>query len=74
MRSSRSLAFFVIALVTIPAVAQSNNPDSPSWWNKYQTLLQNGAQNGGGKSSSVTAGNNETEPGSSTSRSKRWWP
>lgn len=54
--------FFLIGFVwlfcTAPAGAQSLNSNLPTWWQKYQTLLQNGSQNGGGSSSSVTVGSN----------------
>src|SRR6266567_1911708 len=35
----------VVAMCLIPALvpAQTNSPDKPTWWNKYQALLQNGA-------------------------------
>lgn len=43
---------------TAPASSQSLNSNLPTWWQKYQTLLQNGSQKGGGSSSSVTVGSN----------------
>lgn len=37
---------------------QTLNPNQPTWWQKYQTLLKNGASNGGGPTSSVIVGSN----------------
>src|SRR3954467_12343345 len=33
---------FVLA-VSAPAIAQTNNPNKPTWWDKYQYLAANGA-------------------------------
>jgi hypothetical protein len=40
------------------AFSQTLNPNQPTWWTKYQRLLNNGAGNGGGPSSSVSVGSN----------------
>ncbi len=50
----------VIALYCFPvlASAQTNNPNNPTWWNKYQYLVKNGPKSGGGLSSSISVGSN----------------
>ncbi len=53
---SLSLAFCLAC--ASPAQSQTLNSNSPTWWQKYQTLLQNGNGTGGGPSSSVTVGSN----------------
>ncbi|HEY6969502.1 MAG TPA: sialidase family protein [Candidatus Angelobacter sp.] len=40
------------------APAQTLNPNQPTWWAKYQRLLNSGAGNGGGPTSSVMVGAN----------------
>ena len=40
------------------ALSQTLNPNSPTWWAKYQRLSSNGAGSLGGPSSSVTVGAN----------------
>ena len=40
------------------SLGQTLNPNQPTWWQKYQTLLKNGAGNGAGPSSLVTVGSN----------------
>jgi hypothetical protein len=58
-RLLHSLSFVFIWLAcTGMAGAQTLNSNQPTWWAKYQSLLNNGAGNGGGPSSSVTIGNN----------------
>lgn len=37
---------------------QSNSPDQPTWWAKYQQLLQNGAGGSAGAGGSLSAGTN----------------
>lgn len=54
--------FFAIAGlilgVTVPISAQSNNPDKPTWWDKYQYLARFGSDPATGSTTSVTAGIN----------------
>jgi hypothetical protein len=38
--------------------AQTNAPDKPTWWNKYQTLSQSGAENNAGTGKSLAVGAN----------------
>src|SRR5260370_38718931 len=51
-----ALAFACFALS--PTGAQTLNQSTPSWWNKYQHLLKNGAESGGGATSSLSVGAN----------------
>jgi hypothetical protein len=60
-RSSRiflpSLLFTSVLCAQL-AGAQTLNQSKPSWWNKYQHLLKNGAASGGGATSSLSVGAN----------------
>ncbi len=51
---------FVLGSATV--LAQNNNltdnPNVPTWWNKYQYLSKNGPMNGGGAGNSVTVNKN----------------
>lgn len=53
-----SLIFIFWLSCAMAANSQTLNSNSPTWWQKYQTILNNGAGNGGGPSSSVTVGSN----------------
>src|SRR5436305_7878335 len=60
-----------LLLCAAPVVAQSNNPNNPTWWDKYQYLIKSGEMPGGGATTSLaTAGNvdvsNECGPQSET--------
>lgn len=48
---------FLIGWAALACCAQTNSPGYPTWWNKYQTLLQNGA-GAGGPGTSFAAGAN----------------
>ena len=52
-------SLIIAAMLWIPpAVAQTLNQNTPTWWNKYQHLLKHGADSGGVATSSLTAGAN----------------
>src|SRR5215469_9657804 len=58
-RFSRLLLFIAGLLACSgPAWSQSLNPNLPTWWQKYQRLLDRGAGSAAGTSSSVTVGSN----------------
>ncbi len=55
----RSSAFLLCFGVSLAAFAQTNQPNQPTWWSKYQYLLQNGSSPDKGKASvSVSVGGN----------------
>ena len=37
-------ATMLLTVFAPPAAAQTNRPDKPTWWNKYEYLLANGAK------------------------------
>ncbi len=45
-------------LVTTASFSQTNSPNKPTWWQKYQTLLNNGNGGAAGASNSLTVGPN----------------
>ena len=47
-----------LMLFTLVAAAQTNSPDKPTWWDKFQFLLNNGAEPNQGPSASLAAGPN----------------
>ena len=49
---------FTTVLCAQLAGAQTLNQSTPTWWNKYQHLLKNGAESGGGATSSLSVGAN----------------
>src|SRR5438270_11713723 len=64
-------AFTLTCMSAVLLCAQTNTPDKPTWWNKYQALLKSGADNKapGGKSLSAGANvdvSNECGPQSET--------
>src|SRR5262245_24070339 len=48
---------FLLA-VTLPAAAQSNGSDKPTWWDKYQWLAKFGSDPAPGVTSSLSVGPN----------------
>jgi len=61
----------LLCLFTATAFGQTNSPNDPTWWDKFEYLFHNGALAGGGATTSVTsAGNvdvsNECGPQSET--------
>src|SRR5262245_37441477 len=44
--------------LSLPASAQNTSPHNPTWWAKYQYLLQNGPSAGSGPNFSLTVGSN----------------
>jgi len=60
-RSSRIFLplLFTAVLCAQLAGAQTLNQSTPSWWNKYQHLLKNGAESGGGATTSLRSSNNK---------------
>src|SRR5437867_11269230 len=46
-----------VLFLSFAVLAQTNNPNSPTWWNKYQTLAANGPSNNGA-GGSLNAGKN----------------
>jgi hypothetical protein len=49
---------FAIYLTAAAVSAQTNSPDKPTWWSKYQALLQNGADAKNTTGPSFTVGTN----------------
>lgn len=47
-----------LLLCAAPVVAQSNNPNNPTWWDKYQYLVKSGEMPGGAATSSFSTGGN----------------
>ena len=53
-----TLTLFTAVLCAQLAGAQTLKQSTPRWWNKYQHLLKNGAESGGGATSSLSVGAN----------------
>jgi hypothetical protein len=57
MKLSVIVSWFLLLLCVLPAVAQ-NTSHNPTWWNKYQYLLNHPADNPAGPNSSLSVGAN----------------
>jgi hypothetical protein len=57
---SRKAPAFAMAILfsAIPILAQQSKTHNPTWWDKYQYILHNGPDAGGGTTSSVAFGSN----------------
>jgi len=53
-----AVSSFLLFLILAPATAQNNNSHNPSWWNKYQYLLNHPADSAAGPGSSLSVGAN----------------
>ena len=49
---------FILCLFASAAFAATNNPNDPTWWDKYQYIRNNGPLAAGGATRSVTVGTN----------------
>ena len=54
----RKLSLFVVALLCISSAFAQNSTKNPTWWDKYQYILNNGADADTGTTTSVTSGTN----------------
>src|SRR5690349_984492 len=52
------LSYLAFCFATSVLIAQTNTADKPTWWTKYQTLLQAGADPNSGSGASLSAGAN----------------
>src|SRR5919202_4285801 len=58
-RTSIMLALaLVFSLAAAPAFPQTNNPNNPTWWDKYQYMKNNAPLGEGGATSSLSYGGN----------------
>src|SRR6478672_5035922 len=54
----RKLSVFVVALLCVSSAFAQNSTKNPTWWDKYQYILNNGAAADPGTTTSVTSGTN----------------
>jgi len=54
----RKLALILCLFITTAAFAQTNNQKDPTWWDKYQFILNNGPIAAAGATTSVASGTN----------------
>jgi len=54
----RKLCLSLLLLGASAAFAQTNNPNNPTWWDKYSYLVKNGAMAGGAATSSLSDNGN----------------
>ena len=54
----RKLSVVAVALLFVTSAFAQNNSTDPTWWDKYQYLLNNGPDAASGTTSSVTSGSN----------------
>ncbi len=57
MKLAISLSIFCLSF-SVLGDAQTNTPNNPTWWAKYQNLVKNGASAGGGATNSLSVGAN----------------
>ena len=58
LQRNRNLALLCLFAFSAVAAAQTNNPNNPSWWNKYQYLSSHAAAGNAGTTSSGSVGPN----------------
>ena len=54
----RLLVLVTFLSYALLAFSQSDNPNKPTWWNKYQYLAKHGTSGNGGTSNSLSVGSN----------------
>ena len=54
----RKLSLVITCLLASAAFAQTNNTKDPTWWDKYQYILNNGSLPAAGNTTSVSVGGN----------------
>ena len=58
MKRSALVVFFLATFVCALQLSAQNNSHNPTWWNKYQYLLNHPAENPNGPNSSISVGAN----------------
>ncbi len=54
----RQTVLIPVVLFAIAAMSQSNTPNNPTWWNKYQYLSTHSANGNAGPGNSASVGPN----------------